>query len=123
MLEPGVGGEMSLKDIIAHVSWYEREMVGLLRGRALVGSPWWELPLDERNAKILAENRDRPLAEVTAEAKQVNEDLLAALQDLREQELAAPHAFAGMPPEWLPWQVIASNTYVHYPQHAADIEA
>jgi len=33
---PGVSGVMSVKDILAHVAWFEREMVGVLRQRALV---------------------------------------------------------------------------------------
>ena len=50
MLKPGVEGHWSAKDILAHVVWYEREMVGLLKARAFVGSDLWALPLDERNA-------------------------------------------------------------------------
>ena len=45
MLEPGQEGEWSAKDILAHVMWYEREMLGMLKARALIGSDLWELPL------------------------------------------------------------------------------
>jgi hypothetical protein len=121
MEEPGVAGEMSIKEIVYHVTWYERQMVEVLRSRALIGSPWWELPLDERNANILAEGRNTPLAEVLAEAGQVYEQLLAGLEELSDEELADARHFAEMPPDWLPWQVIASNCYEHYPQHAADL--
>ena len=31
MLEPGQEGEWSAKDILAHVMWYEREMLGMLK--------------------------------------------------------------------------------------------
>ena len=41
MTQPGVSGYMSVKDIIAHVSWHEQEMIGLIQGRALAGSEWW----------------------------------------------------------------------------------
>ena len=47
---PGVAGTWSLKDIIAHITWHEREMVGLIRAHDLVGSELWNLPTDERNA-------------------------------------------------------------------------
>ena len=36
MLNPGVEGDWSAKDILAHVMWYEREMIGMLKARALV---------------------------------------------------------------------------------------
>src|SRR5437660_2729156 len=61
MLQPGVAGGWSVKDIIAHVMWGEREMVGVMQARALVGSKLWDLPEDERNAIMVAEQRDRPL--------------------------------------------------------------
>jgi hypothetical protein len=52
MDEPAVG-EWSIKDIVAHLNWYDREMVGVLQARKLAGSEWWSLPLEERNRRIL----------------------------------------------------------------------
>ena len=46
---PGVEGTWSVKDILAHVTWFEREMVGMLKSRTLAGSKLWELSQDERN--------------------------------------------------------------------------
>jgi hypothetical protein len=123
MDQPGVSGEMSVKDIIAHIAWYERETVGLLNARALVGSELWYRPLNERNAAILEANRERPLSEVQAEARRAFEQLVQAVQSLSEEELNDSSRFEGMPPEWVPWKAIASNTYEHYPQHIPDIEA
>src|SRR5207237_2743438 len=58
MEEPGVEGDWSVKDIVAHITWYEREMVGLLRGTLSGESDaTWELPLDERNAAIAEQER------------------------------------------------------------------
>jgi hypothetical protein len=52
MIQPGVAGEWTLKDVIAHLTWHEREMVGLIEAHALVGSELWNLPTDERNVAI-----------------------------------------------------------------------
>jgi hypothetical protein len=41
MLVPMGAGKWTVKDVIAHITWHERQMIGLLEGRALVGSPWW----------------------------------------------------------------------------------
>lgn len=38
MTSPGVVGNWSVKDLVAHITWSEREMVGMLQDRALVGS-------------------------------------------------------------------------------------
>ena len=52
MNEPGALDSWSIKDVIAHLAWHEREMVGMLQAHALVGSELWNLPLDQRNQAI-----------------------------------------------------------------------
>jgi uncharacterized protein (TIGR03083 family) len=117
MTRPGVEGEWSVKDVVAHVTWFEREMVGVLRARALVGSDLWNLSHDERHAVIYEQNRDRALSDVLAEARAVFDQLLAGMQSLAEEDLHDPLRFAEMPADWVPW-VIAGNSYEHYRQHA-----
>ena len=80
MLKPGVEGDWSAKDILAHVMWYEREMVGMLKSRALVGSDLWALPLDERNAGVHEETKNMTLDEVRAESARVFPELLEQLE-------------------------------------------
>ena len=111
----------SVKDIIAHITWYEREMTGVIEARALVGSELWSVPLDERNEAIYRENKDRPLAEVLDEARQVHDRLMHQLESLSEQDLQDPGRFAEMPSDWKPWAVIASNTYEHYQHHVLQV--
>lgn len=122
MQQPLAAGEMSVKDILYHIAWYERQMVDVMQQRALIGSPWWNLSLDERNALILAEGRTKSLAETLAEAHSAYAEMLSGIQSLSDDDLDHASAFAEMPPDWLPWQVIASNSYEHYPQHVVDIE-
>jgi hypothetical protein len=121
MLQPKTCGDWSVKDVIAHVAWYEREMVNLLEAHALVGSDLWDLPLEQRNAAIYAVNRDRPLRDVLAEAVLVSQDLLRLLPTLSEADLTDATRFPGMPLDWVPWEVIASNTLEHYSDHLTDI--
>jgi len=122
LVEPRTCGDWSGKDVLAHVSWYEREMVGFLSRRVLVGSDLWSLPLEERNAVIQAANRERPLAEVLAEASRVHRELMDLLAGLSDEDLLDPGRFAELPPDWIPWEVIASNTYEHYPEHERDLK-
>lgn len=123
MTEPGLPGGWSVKDVIAHITWYEREMIGMLKTMALEGSELWHLPQDERNVPIYEENRDRPLEEVLSEAEQVYDQLFEAIASLSEDELSDPSHFRGMPNEWAPWDVMAGNTYKHYHQHIPDIHS
>jgi uncharacterized damage-inducible protein DinB len=122
LLEPGVAGAWSLKDIIAHITWFEREMIEVVTARALVGSDYWQFPPDERNAIIYKENRDRSLDEVRMEAKLVFGVLLDALATLTDDELIDPARFEGMPPDWVPLEIIAQNTFEHYEAHRVGVE-
>lgn len=117
MEEPGAAGHWSVKDVVAHLAWHELEMIGMLRARALVGSPLWNLPTDERNAAIYEQNRHRPLKDVLAEAGQAYPQLLAELEKIASEDLNDPDRFAGMPPDWVPAEIIAQNTFEHYDDH------
>ncbi len=123
LTQPGAAGEWSIKDIIAHVTWHEREMVGVLRARALVGSDLWNLPLDERNAVIYEQNRHRSLDDVRTEAETVFQQLLEGLQDISDDELADPGRFRDIPAEWQPWKIMAENSFEHYRDHRSQIRA
>ncbi len=120
---PGVAGAWSVKDVISHVAWFEREMIGVVRTRALVGSDLWRLPQDQRNAAIFAQNRDRSLPDVLDEAARTCAEMLAAIETLTDADLADPAHFTGMPADWLPWQVIAGNSFEHYRDHALTLRA
>lgn len=117
MVQAGVLEGWSLKDTIAHITWYEREMVQVLQNKALVGSELWDLPTDERNQAIFEANQNRPLQDVRREAQKIFERLVELLERLEEQDLYDPNRFDQMPNDWQPWEVIASNTYEHYPDH------
>ena len=119
---PGAAGEWSLKDIIAHITWHEKEMVRLVEAHALVGSELRNLPTDERNTVIYVEVRDLPLEQVLADSTQVHQQLLDALPSLSDADLTDPTDFTNMPPDWQPWLVIAQNTYEHYQDHIKDVE-
>ena len=119
--EPGVEGDWSVKDILAHVMWYEREMIGVLKARALVGSDWWALPLDDRNDAVHGEVSGMSLDEVRSEAARVFPALVEQLELLPEEALSDASHFEGMPAEWAPFDVIGSNTFRHYPDHTESI--
>jgi len=123
MQQPNAVGEWSVKDIVVHIAWYEREMVGILTSHTFAGSEWWEIPLDKRNDMIRVESKDRPLAEVLVESRRVYDAFMQGLEKLPEADLYDPASFPGMPAEWQPLEIITSNSYEHYDEHAEAIKA
>lgn len=123
MTRPGATGDWSVKDVLAHITWHEREMLNVIRAHALVGSGLWDLPLDQRNAVIYNKNKDRALKEVLDESATIFKALTQALQTLTEEDLHDPSRFPNMPPDWQPWDLFAQNTYEHYQDHLSDLQA
>ena len=123
MEQPGVSGELSVKDVAAHVTWFEKDMLLLLSTRSMKeASPLWGLPPDERNRAIYEENRARTVEDVLGEARSVHAAMMAEIEKLSDDELHAPSRFEGMPPDWTPWEILCENTYEHYADHIHEID-
>jgi uncharacterized damage-inducible protein DinB len=121
MLQPGAAGKWSVKDVIAHVTWGEREIAPVMRTHVLAGSELWNLSDDERNEIMYQQNRDRSLHEIMNEEQQAYADLLAAARTLSDEDLNDSHRYKQMPEEWVPWQLYAGNTFKHFHDHMPSI--
>jgi hypothetical protein len=118
MTEPGANGEWSVKDVIAHLTFFENEMVTVLEQRALTGTPGvWELPTDEANAMLYEQRKDYPLAQVLADSRQAYERLLALTEAAPESDFEGPSSYAEMPPDWTLEAVLSGNSWDHYYEH------
>ncbi|MBI5349923.1 MAG: ClbS/DfsB family four-helix bundle protein [Chloroflexi bacterium] len=122
-MNPIVYGEWTVKDLIAHVSWFVSQMVGVLKEKALVGSELWRLKNDERNAILFKENHGRDLKDVLEEDKRVYKQFLELFNTLNDEDLNEAAHFREMPPDWIPWEVLRGNTYKHYEEHAQELRA
>jgi hypothetical protein len=125
----GVGDRSSVKDIVAHVTAYERWVVALLDeafGRPVPRDEEMEAApdMDARNDIIYHRNRDRSLDDVLVEWHQVSRHLADYIRELPEDALHDP-MIAGLNPEWFPqpWKLFAENTYEHYAAHMPQIRA
>jgi hypothetical protein len=123
MTIPGIVGEWSVKDIIAHVTWSVKETVGMLEAKALVGSDLWRLPEEQRNAAVYEQNLGRTLSDVMAESQRAHRKLVDLIEEIPEHDILNADWFAGLPGgEWPPWRVIQVNVSDHYVHHTKDIQ-
>src|SRR6478736_3211511 len=87
MTRPGVEGDWSVKDIVAHVNFYEDWLVGYLQS-ALRGEKPQSNPetagvdTDQQNAWVYERIRDRPLRDVLEESPRIFARLLETVQAL-----------------------------------------
>jgi len=119
--QPGEAGPWSLKDVLAHIAWHDNQMIDLCETKDLVGSPWWELPMDERNDKIHEQFKETPLEEVLAFFDKAYLSMLTALKTLSDEDMNDAKRFTDMPEDWIPWRMIGNNSYEHYLRHVGQI--
>ncbi len=125
MTEAGAAGYWSVKDVIAHLTYYERwyadRLQERLRGENYAPQSIDRMHFDERNEVIYKQNRDRPLADVRAESQRVFERLIAGVEAHTEVFLTQPHEFEGAPGPVLIWEMLRGDVYDHYPQHIPSV--
>ena len=129
MTVPGVNEDgWSVKDIVAHVAWYENEAAHILKSHTLASESVendriWELPVNERNSAIYEQNRNLTLNDALVMGHEAFIAFLHEAQKLAEADLSDRARYKDMPADWTPWEVVASNTFEHYPDHVAEIRA
>jgi hypothetical protein len=122
MLQPGVDGEWSVKDALAHISTWERWMIrwtsSLLRGKKPDTPDPWDI--ERLNAETYAQVKEIPLADVLEEFRQSYWDSLALAESLSEEQLQTSYTDSW--PMGPLWTGVAANTSWHYKEHRTDIQ-
>jgi hypothetical protein len=118
MLEPGVTGTWSVKDIIAHVtSWEEEALTHLPVILAGGKPPRYSVThggINAFNAQTTARNRDVPLTEVLRRRDDIHLRLLAFIQGAPEETFATDTRVR---------RRLRLDTYGHYAVHIRAIRA
>ncbi len=122
MDRPSSSDDWSLKDILAHISAWDRFMLVRIEADAkgkrpdLPGPGMTEKQVDDFNARTYSEHRDQPLDAVLAEFRESFQALLAAAEATPEEDLLDPNRFAWTNGKPL-WYYFAVNSYLHYSEH------
>jgi len=116
LTEPGVTGNWSVKDIIAHVSWWEEEALKHLpliikgdrppRYSATYGG------IDAFNALMTEQKQSLSLSNVLQQQDETHRRLIAYIQSVPEEQFTS---------ETRVRRRLRLDTYNHYPKHATAI--
>jgi hypothetical protein len=101
MLQTGVVGEWSVKDVLAHLAdweqrfldWYAADQRGEVPHPPAPGLTWKRQDLDTLNRQIFEKHHDRPLPEILAEFRDTHERLMATVQAIPEKDIVAETRF------------------------------
>jgi hypothetical protein len=126
MTQPEVAGGWSIKDIVAHLTGWRRRTVRRIqatRNHEPDFTPPWPSELqedDDINAWMYESNRDRPLADVLSDSREVFQQLLDAIDTFSDDELQAFQRI-----EWLEKEPLSGKLFfTHFhEEHEPDMRA
>jgi uncharacterized damage-inducible protein DinB len=132
LTEPGFAGVWSVRDVIAHITAYERWLLDNIeaweRGVPAAKSVISGKDLEARNHAAHEQTLRLSLGEVQAQARQVWQRLLAAVErtpeaDLLELERAPTFVTKGWGRDTRLWEAIDGLTWEHYDEHYPNFAA
>lgn len=116
LLEPGVTGSWSVRDIVAHVTTWEEEALAYLPLILEGGRPPRYSTryggIDQFNALMTERKKDLPLAEVLRQLDDVHRRVVELVRRVPEEHVTRESRFRHR---------LRMDTYHHYPQHAGAI--
>ncbi|HEY4383695.1 MAG TPA: DinB family protein [Ktedonobacteraceae bacterium] len=115
LLQPEVSGSWSVKDVLAHLTWWEQAMISeILHGveldPGLDGEPW---STERANTLMIEAKRATPLPEILAAFRDSCQQILHMVEGLAEIDLVRDELYTHL----------ANNTGNHYAEHRRWIEA
>ncbi len=126
MSDVGVESTWSAKDIMAHITaweklmiqWLEESLRGETPQRPAPGESWDDLDLF--NEQLYKENKDKTLGEVLLEFGEIHNKAMETVAAMEESDLLDPDRF-----EWRKgdpiWHLVGGNTWLHYKEHRETI--
>jgi hypothetical protein len=126
MTIPGVESDWSVKDILVHISAWERKMCqwleecadGKVPQRPAPGHTWDDL--DKVNLQIYEQNKDKSPDEVLFEFHDSYQESLEIVKAFPEDDLIDPDRFEWRESDPL-WHMVGGNTFWHYEEHENSI--
>jgi hypothetical protein len=116
LMRPGVTGDWSVRDILAHISWWEEEALKylphLLRGERLPRYSALYGGIDAFNAQMTEKKRGLSLSEVLRQLDETHQRLVEYVQTVPEEQYASETPFRHR---------MRLDTYGHYLVHARAI--
>src|SRR5918994_1820047 len=118
LTEPGVTGDWSVKDMIAHVTWWEEETLKHLPLIIQGGRPpRYSIQyggIDAFNAQMTEQKRGLSLADVLRQLEETHRRLIAYVHSAPDEQFTRETRFR---------RRLRLDTYSHYPKHTQAIRA
>ncbi len=115
---PGPQADWSMKDLVAHLTFWEQDMVKSVQ--ALQLTPEWHEDTDVVNTRVFEANKDRPVADVLNEYWQSLGQVDALVVSLTDDDLNSTTRLR-TPDHISLAAYIADETFEHYQEHLESV--
>jgi hypothetical protein len=130
MEQPGVNGDWTMKDMVAHLTGWNRWLVARLqaaqRGEPKPRPPWpAQLQTeDEINAWLYESNRERSLPEILHEMEQIHQQIVAVIESLPD-DVPIDQVETVFHPVWIGEERFLAGEFFHHyrDDHEPDVHA
>lgn len=119
VIQPNIEGEFSVKDILAHITVWEKRMSRWVNETILGEIPEIPAPdmtwddLDQLNHQTYLENCDKPMDKVLEDFNLSFQEVLKVVENTSEEDLIEAERFRWREGHPL-WKMVAANTWWHY---------
>ena len=131
MLEPRLSDGRSVKDVLAHITWWDQWLLLTLPADPNTAGAAITLPLadqipatddwaDEMNAKVFAYNQSRELSAIQEEFSATRTQMLRRVSRLSIDDLYDPEGMSATIGQ--PVAPLILGIYEHYEEHAHELE-
>jgi hypothetical protein len=122
MEEPTLDGEWSVKDLLAHITFWEwHTMTGIQAGIRGERPDWPHGSTDAINAGVYAQSHIRPLADVLADFHRTHGEFMDTIAAMDEADLIESGRF-----DWSRRRPVRAwvyeDGYGHYPRHTRQLQ-
>lgn len=106
-----------VKDAIAHITWYEKELIEALENKSIAESVFWNMSVEDRNDMIFDKTQDKTLDEILNESKSIFDALIIKIEMMSNEELNSDVYIKRKSGTRVTWDFIGGITFWHYENH------
>lgn len=105
------------KDVICHITWYDKEILKALETRSIAESKFWNVSISDRNEMIFNETQEFTLDEILKESNSVFNNLVNKIKELSDDDLNSENYIKRKSDKRITWDFIGANNFWHFEDH------
>ena len=106
-----------LRDVIAHLTWYEKELLDALEKQSQVDSEFWNMEVEKRNDMIYRKTQEHSLNEIIQESKRTFEELIDVVATISDEDLNSDTYVKRKKGTRVTHDFIGGINFWHYEEH------